>query len=172
MWRATQSPVSARSHAITGESLCSGSIDTARLIDWAKSSKSFLFGRSAVKAELFIDSKPPRREQKEDDPRSQSPCFEWARSVPLVSEISLFSFPSELPHVRDLSVCVCVCVCVRIVWYCFYCQCEQMWKSDTIPVISRLPRPPESFLWRGLGMVFAWKVQRMWCVLPLFHISY
>lgn len=109
MWRATQSPVSARSHAITGESLCSGSIDTARLIDWAKSSKSFLFGRSAVKAELFIDSKPPWREQKEDDPRSQSPWFEWASSVPLVSEISLFSFPSELPDVRDLSVCVCVC---------------------------------------------------------------
>lgn len=111
--------MSARSHAITGESLCSGSIDTARLIDWAKSSKSFLFGRSAVKAELFIDSKPPRREQKEDDPRSQSPCFERARSVPLVSEISLFSFPSELP--RQRSECVCVCVL-----YCFYCQCEQM----------------------------------------------
>lgn len=50
---ASKSPVSARSHAITGESLCGRTIDTARLIDWAKSSKSFLFGRSTIKDECL-----------------------------------------------------------------------------------------------------------------------
>lgn len=44
---------SARSHAITGESLCRRSIDTTQLIDWLKSSKSFLFGHSPVKADCL-----------------------------------------------------------------------------------------------------------------------
>lgn len=67
MLRATQSPVSAHSHAVTGESLCSRSIDTARLIDWVKSSKSFLFGRSTIKAECLKTVNFPAG-TKEDDP--------------------------------------------------------------------------------------------------------